>query len=179
MPTLKQKKTMEVLMENHGKSVSAAMREAGYSPNSAKNPQLVTGAKGWQELLNEYLPDELLNAKIREGLEATRVISATVIVKSDDPKVKDKTATARDVDFIEVPDYPSQHKFLETALRVKDKNPATKQQLQNPDGSGLFEKVEFTLRDLRGMEEDHNEVTTKQDSQEEPPKTIDQYPYEM
>lgn len=65
------------------------------------------------------ITDHLLQQKIMEGLDSTRTISANVTVKSDDPKVKTKQATARDVDFIDVPDYAVRHKYLETALKLK------------------------------------------------------------
>lgn len=75
MATQKQRKTAEKLVENRG-SVSAAMRDAGYTAASAKNPKNVTKSKGWQELMDEYLPDidvakvhhDLLNAMAIEHM---------------------------------------------------------------------------------------------------------------
>jgi len=52
--------------------------------------------------------NKLLN-KVNEGLEATRTISA----------VKGTSANGGTTDFIDVPDYATQHKYLETALRLK------------------------------------------------------------
>lgn len=43
-----------------GKSVSKAMVEAGYSPASAKNPQLLTTSQQWKKILEEELSDKLL-----------------------------------------------------------------------------------------------------------------------
>lgn len=60
MATMKQKKTAQILLENPGKSVGAAMREAGYSDAMAKNPQDITTTKTWAALMNEYLPEEAL-----------------------------------------------------------------------------------------------------------------------
>lgn len=59
MPTIKQKKVFKRTLENNG-VVSTAMLEVGYSPNSAKNPKIVTGSKGWQELLDTLLSDDKL-----------------------------------------------------------------------------------------------------------------------
>jgi hypothetical protein len=80
------------------------------------------------------ITDRLLQQKILEGLDANRTISAQVIVKSNDPKVKTKSATARDVDFIDVPDFAIRHKYLETALKLK-KRLDNKLNLPLEDGS--------------------------------------------
>lgn len=122
MATTKQKLAIQKVVENHG-NISAAMREVGYTEQTAKNPSNLTTSKAWAELMDKYLPDEKLINKIDQGLEATKTISATVVVKSDDPTVKDKQANSRTMDFIDVPDYATQHKFLETALKIKNKFP--------------------------------------------------------
>ena len=72
MATLKQKALAKNLLENKGKSVSNAMLEVGYPPATARNPQQVTKSKGWQELMEQYLPDEKLAKVHEEGLEATK-----------------------------------------------------------------------------------------------------------
>ena len=75
-----------------------------------------------QDLLKEYYASDELKEKLRqvarEGLEASRVISANVIVKSDNPKVKNKNATARDVDFIEVPDHSVRHRYWQDLNKI-------------------------------------------------------------
>lgn len=48
MATLKQKKVIDKMIENGG-NVSDAMREVGYSPKTAHNPQKVTDSKGFKE----------------------------------------------------------------------------------------------------------------------------------
>jgi len=123
--TLKQKTALKKMVENGG-NISKAMRDAGYSKQTAKNPSKLTKSKSWQQLMDEFLPDAKIIKVIQEGLEANRTISATVVVKSDDPKVRTKQATARDVDFIDVPDHATRHKFVETAVKIKNKLPATK-----------------------------------------------------
>lgn len=59
MPTIRQRKVFKRTLENNG-VVSTAMLENGYSKNSAKNPKIVTGSKGWQELLDTLLSDDKL-----------------------------------------------------------------------------------------------------------------------
>src|SRR5581483_12448070 len=70
MPTIKQKRAFKAVVEK-GRSVSGATRDVGYSPNTAVDPGKLTQSKGWQELLNEYLPDDILADKHRELLEHT------------------------------------------------------------------------------------------------------------
>lgn len=109
MPTIKQKKAFSVAVENGGK-ISTAMREVGYSPATAKTPQKLTESKGWTELLEEFAPDSLLVEKLSQGLESTRVVSAVNASRN---------ATADSTDFVDVPDFLTRHKYLETALKLK------------------------------------------------------------
>jgi hypothetical protein len=53
MPTLRQRKAVENMVENGG-VVSSAMISAKYSPNTAKTPQKLTESIGYKELLKEY-----------------------------------------------------------------------------------------------------------------------------
>lgn len=69
MATQKQRRAAKILSENPRKSVSAAMREAGYSDRSAEKPQELTRSRGFQELMSDALPDELLFRVHRELLK--------------------------------------------------------------------------------------------------------------
>lgn len=53
------------VVENGGTdlSISKAMRDVGYSEETAHTPQKLTESKGWLELLDKYLPDDLLLEK--------------------------------------------------------------------------------------------------------------------
>lgn len=64
--TTKQKLVASKLQETAG-SVSKAMKLAGYSPASAKDPQRLTRSKGWQQLMEKYLPDDKL-LQVHKGL---------------------------------------------------------------------------------------------------------------
>lgn len=57
--TTKQKLAASKLQDTAG-NVSKAMRLAGYSPKSAKDPQRLTRSRGWQQLMEKYLPDNKL-----------------------------------------------------------------------------------------------------------------------
>lgn len=98
--TLKQKTAAKKLVENQG-NIGQAMIAAGYSPASAKNPKNLTESKGFKELLEEYFPDGDLLRVGQEGLQATKL--ATSFTEADQ--------------FI--PDYPTRHRYYETALKLK------------------------------------------------------------
>lgn len=68
MSTMKQKKVMKVLSDNIGMPIGQAMRKVGYSKITSKTPQRLTNSKGWEELMEQHLPDKLLAAKHKELL---------------------------------------------------------------------------------------------------------------
>lgn len=59
MATPRQKKAFKLHLEKGG-PVGPVLREAGYSEAMVHNPGKVSKTKGWQELMDEYLPDEYL-----------------------------------------------------------------------------------------------------------------------
>lgn len=67
-PTIKQKRAIELAVENGG-NVSKAMRDAGYSPATAKNPDKLTGTSTWAELMEAYLPDDMLLRALSDDIE--------------------------------------------------------------------------------------------------------------
>lgn len=71
--TLRQQKAIQNVMENKG-IVSKAMRDAGYSPKTAKNPKVLTESKTWERLMEKHLPDKLLVKKHKELLKIPRTI---------------------------------------------------------------------------------------------------------
>ena len=58
-PTAKQRRYLKNLMENGGNRRKAAI-DAGYSQAIADNPKKIEETKGWQQLLDFYLPDDFL-----------------------------------------------------------------------------------------------------------------------
>lgn len=66
MPTPNQEAAAKETLENLGKgkkvSLGKILRKHGYSEAVAKNPKIVTESKGWQQLLEEALPDSLLSS---------------------------------------------------------------------------------------------------------------------
>ena len=63
-PTQKQQLVFSMLSENirsgNVKPIGQVLLDAGYSQSVANSPTRVTHTKGFQELLEEYLPDNLL-----------------------------------------------------------------------------------------------------------------------
>lgn len=74
MPSLRAKKAVKILVENRGASVSDAMRKAGYSEKTAKNPANLTKSKSWPELLQQYIPQEKVAAAHAALFEAEDVV---------------------------------------------------------------------------------------------------------
>ena len=62
MATDKQKKAFKEMVENGGYKKDV-MKNAGYSNAIVNNPKKVTESKGWDELLEEYLPDDLITKR--------------------------------------------------------------------------------------------------------------------
>jgi len=110
-PSIRQKKVIEKLAVNGG-SMKSAMLEAGYSNEYASNPQKLIKTKSWEELLEEFLPDSLLTKVAQEGLASNKIVSA---------KIVGANANENTDDFIEVPDFPTRQKYLETSLKMKGK----------------------------------------------------------
>lgn len=69
--TQKQILAAKSLVKNGG-NVSKAMIAAGYSPMTAKTPQKLTESKAWPELLEKYLPDNVLLTTHAEALTAEK-----------------------------------------------------------------------------------------------------------
>lgn len=67
-PTEKQIKAMELMVENGG-NASAAMREAGYSPAMAKNPQKLTRSQAFKEHFEKKYTPEYMEKLISEMAE--------------------------------------------------------------------------------------------------------------
>ncbi len=98
--TIKQAKAIKIAGENGGK-ISTAMIEAGYAPATAHNPDKLTNTKVWQQLMEQYLPDNKLLEVGSEGLDSWKVHTS-------------HTEPDR-----EVPDFIARAKYLELAFKLK------------------------------------------------------------
>ncbi|MDQ5913929.1 MAG: hypothetical protein QG623_548 [Patescibacteria group bacterium] len=67
--THKQQEAINNMVENGG-NVSKAMRDSGYSLNTAKTPSKLTRSKSYIELLDEKLPNDFLLTALRNDIDA-------------------------------------------------------------------------------------------------------------
>ncbi len=68
MATKRQKLAVAKMVENGG-NASRAMIEAGYSPATAKTPSKLTDSAGYEELMDAYLPDDMLLRALSDDIE--------------------------------------------------------------------------------------------------------------
>ena len=127
MATEKQKKAAKNMLENGG-NVSKAMRDAGYSPATAHNPQKMTDSDGWNELMDKNFPDELLQKVLNEGLLADKAIG---------------------IEGNTIEDYPTRHKYLDTAMKLRDRYPAQKKAV---DLTSKGEKMQTIINIIKPTE---------------------------
>jgi len=66
-PSNKQKKAIKNYIENNG-NASKAMRDAGYTEATAKNPSNLTKSKAFLALMEEYFPNEFLFQEHRKNI---------------------------------------------------------------------------------------------------------------
>lgn len=101
MATEKQKLVAKLITENHG-NISKSMRQAGYSDVTASTPKNLTESKGWKELMEQHLPDDVLAEKHRQLLDKVDEkgeIDTNAVSKALDMayKLKGKNAPERSV----------------------------------------------------------------------------------
>lgn len=101
-PTRKQQKVFALLSADVSKSTAQAMREAGYSASTSRQPQRLTKSPLFIDLARKYLPDHKLLEVATKGLDA------------------DKVTRFKDGSQFTDPDYYARHQYLETALRIRN-----------------------------------------------------------
>lgn len=126
MVTEKQKKTLDNMVDNGG-IIGKAMIDAGYSENTAKTPSKLTNTKGWQELMETHLPQELIAQKHKALLN-----------KIDDKGEIDVTAVSKGVDMA--------YKIWGTYAPEKSINLNVEANITDPKARELAEKYEEELK---------------------------------
>ena len=115
---IRERKFVKSIIE--GKSAAQAMRDAGYSERMAKScasEKLVKTSETIQQLMEKKgLTDDYLLQGLLEGTKATKNISCIVIAPNGEGQ-KDANSMTRD--FVEVADFPTRHKYLETGFKLK------------------------------------------------------------
>lgn len=123
---LRAQKLSKVVIEND-LNQSAAGRQLGVSRQTIQkrvNTDIV------QDCLSKYLDSESLKRELKkvakEGLKATKVISAFVIVKPNkdgepNPEVRNIKGDSKAVDFIDISDHKTRHKFWHDLMVISGK----------------------------------------------------------
>lgn len=73
MATGLQKRAFKAYTDNP-RNKGKALLEAGYSVRTAEKPKTVIESKGWQELMDKYLPDKLLNLRHKQLLNKKEIL---------------------------------------------------------------------------------------------------------
>ena len=101
-PTLLQRKVFKNYLKNGG-NMTKAIKDAG---GSVDNRGHMVKRTGWKMLVEEYLADEDLAKTHREGLKATK---------------HENVIGEKGTETIESPDFPTRHRYLESAYRLKNR----------------------------------------------------------
>lgn len=131
--TLREKKFIKAYIENGGNATEAYLtvnsnvtrqnaREYGYRMLQKVDISVT-------ELLDKMgVTDAYLNERLKEGLEATKVISVVPIPpKKHQPSTGDlPNANEKNIEFIDVPDSNVRVKYLDMAYKLKGRYPSEK-----------------------------------------------------
>jgi hypothetical protein len=110
MATIRQKKAFDKTLENGG-NVSKAMKESGYTDAMAKNPHKLTNSDGWKELMNEYLPDDLLAKKHQQFITEGNLDSTTLKAVDMGYKLKARYPQTNNIQAVQVNINDDREKF--------------------------------------------------------------------
>jgi hypothetical protein len=155
--SIRENKLLDNLTNGKFNTYKDALIDAGYSESTAtKAPQKILGNVRIQTALQEALEkaglsDGFIATGIKEGCEATKVISANVIVKGNSGDEM-KEADSMTKDFIDVEDYPTRLKALDMAIKLKGGYP--KEQIELTGEVGIY-RAEFAkpLKEITGEDE--------------------------
>lgn len=147
MATARQEKAMIKLVENGGKSVSKAMRDAGYSAKTAHNPEKLTKSKSWKQLVDQYLPNDMLLEKVHELIGAKKKV--TVKTKGE------VTATYESVDTY------AQKSGLDFAFKIKNSYAGKKDEFEDPLDLMDNEQLEAKLAEFEALEDRYLSASMK------------------
>lgn len=121
-----------------GMSIGKIMREAGYSPETSKKPYRLTRSKGFQQLLEEYLPDDMIAKAHQDLFNAHKVDHYVFPASVSDDWIKKTvkewgfklTKIAKNEQwkraYYSMPDHAIRTKGIQEAYKIKNKYPAEK-----------------------------------------------------
>ena len=88
MSNQRQKNLAKNVIETAGKSVSQSMKDVGYSPETAKNPQRSTRSIGFLEEMDKLCPEKDLAKLQKIQLQAVRSEILTFKANVEDEMIK-------------------------------------------------------------------------------------------
>lgn len=165
MATVKQKLAFKKTLENGG-SVSKAMRETKYNKSVAKNPKILTASKGWKELMDQYMPEDLLAKKHIELLSSVTLEKLSFTPETEDDEIKAVIAdmpgykflylkkikgSARGsniqekIAYVRAPDTMTQDKALDKAYKLRGSYSAEKKDITT-DGKPILDVGSMLLK---------------------------------
>ncbi|MEV8270050.1 hypothetical protein AB0P19_06980 [Microbacterium oleivorans] len=137
MATERQSRAMRLYKENYGKNVPIGqiMLAAGYSESAAKNPKVLTESMDWQQMMDEFLPDDALLGAHKSMLQAKKLAMAEfpnwLGVEEIRAMITDQGGTPRNYEanpitgmvavWYWIPDYMAQKVALDLAYKLKGK----------------------------------------------------------
>ena len=134
--TSAERRFIEAYIENNGNAAEAyRVTHPKYEGDNANvlGCRLLTKINLTQnELMDEMgITDEYLSRKLDEGLNATKTISIIPFKpkESQENSTDLPKANSKNIEFVDVDDYAVRHKYLDTALKLKDKFPSAKHEV--------------------------------------------------
>jgi len=134
--TVREKKFIKAYIENNGNATEAYL---AISPNMKRKNAKEYGSRLLQNInlsddeITEQLGlnDAYIYEKIKEGIEATKVVSVIPIPpKKNEASTADlPDANSKNIEFVDVEDYPTRHKYLDMILKLKNKYPTEKKNI--------------------------------------------------
>ena len=151
--SLKERKFIEAYIDNYGNATKAyKVVNPNYSGENARvlACQLLTKLNILNDELMDLMgiTDAYLQEKLDEGLNATKTISVIPLKAKEakDNSTDLPNANSKNIEFVDVNDYAVRHRYLDTALKLKNKYPAEKHELTGVDGSPLTFIVEKSYK---------------------------------
>jgi len=131
----------DIVRKTKGKQKSITlgklMKEVGYSDEFSKQPSRVTKSKGFQALLDKYLPDDTIAEVHGDALRASKLDHYVFPQSEDDEVIKDTIESVNGCKLIKIrkklnwkrayfhsPDTGNRIKAIQEAYKVKGKYPA-------------------------------------------------------
>lgn len=138
--TLRERKFIDAYIKHNGNATKAYLV---IKPETKRRNAREYGYRMLQKVdisVSEFLDkagitDIHLSKKLKEGLDATKVVSVIPIPpKEAKPGTGDlPDANSKNIEFIDVPDFNVRVKYLDMAYKLKDKYPAERHKVDLPE----------------------------------------------